>query len=438
MLLLRLSVGEGLMKEFNLLLGAGFSKALANISTGQELSREIFDEFDKSDDEQEKSLVNFNYGSNLISKKPDELLPPNGSISASFLINQKSGRPFQYLAQKDEMIHPLSMINQTDDEKEEHKNKIQNSFRNNFNYEMAAKHLTNILESAEIFGINSDKVDSLSNVLKKIKEKVFETTIKDPISWCLNENGEKQALEDFIFFLNYLLDQGYIINIFDLNHDQLIREIIKQGNLSEVYQDFFNRNEVFNIYKSDLKAYKFHKGLPKRRINHYKLHGDFQIIEDYYTGYALLAEFSVTNKYTWSRENNTNWWLLLTDSLLFQGEAKANSIFSSSYHSFAFTDFFKAVQSNEPLMIIGYGAGDSHINSVLDNRLKNHRGYNCVKSSRNEDKILFSCNEFIETILKQVFINLQGDYDPNLFYSRAGFEQGFLPNFRKLCMECYS
>jgi hypothetical protein len=429
-------VGEGLMKEFNLLLGAGFSKALAGISTGQELSREIFDEFDKSDDEQERSLVNFNYGSNLISKKSDELLPPNGTFSSSFLSKQTLRRPFQHLAQKDELIHPLSMINQTDDEKEEHKNKIQNSFRNNFNYEMAAKHLTNILESAEIFGINSEKVDSLSNVLKKIKEKVFETTIKDPISSCLNENGEKQALEDFIFFLNYLLDQGYIINIFDLNHDQLIRETIKLANLSEAYQDFFNRNEVFNIYKSDLKAYKFDKGLPKRRINHYKLHGDFQIIEDYYTGYALLAEFSATNKYTWSRENNTDWWSLLTDSLLFQGEAKANSIFSSSYHSFAFTDFFKAVQSNEPLMIIGYGAGDSHINSVLDNRLKNHRGYNCVKSSRNGDKVLFSCNEFTETILKKVFLNLQGDYDPNLFYSRAGFEQGFLPAFRR-CLKQY-
>ena len=89
-------------------------------------------------------------------------------------------------------------------------------------------------------------------------------------------------------------------------------------------------------------------------------------------------------------------------------------------------------------MIIGYGAGDSHINSVLDNRLKNHRGYNCVKSSRNEDKILFSCNEFIETILKQVFINLQGDYDPNLFYSRAGFEQGFLPAFLRLSKQWYS
>ena len=425
------------MKEFNLLLGAGFSKALANISTGQELSREIFDEFDKSDDEQEKSLVNFNYGSNLISKKSDELLPPNGTFSSSFLCKQILRRPFQDLAQKDELIHLLSMINQTDDEKEEHINKIQNSFRNNFNYEMAAKHLTNILESAEIFGINSEKVDSLSNVLKKIKEKVFKTTIKDSISWCLNENG-KQALDDFIFFLNYLLDQGYIINIFDLNHDQLIRETIKLANLSEVYQDFFNRNEVFNIYKSDLKAYKFHKGLPKRRINHYKLHGDFQIIEDYYTGYALLAEFSVTNKYTWSRENNTDWWSLLTDSFLFQGEAKANSIFSSLYHSFAFTDFFKAVQSNEPLMIIGYGGGDSHINSVLDNRLKNHLGYDCVKSSRNEDKILFSCNEFTETILKKVFINLQGDYDPNLFYSRKGFEQVFLPDFRRLLKRRYS
>ena len=177
---------------------------------------------------------------------------------------------------------------------------------------------------------------------------------------------------------------------------------------------------------------------PKRRINHYKLHGDFQIIRDYYQGWALLAKFSVTNKYTWSRENNTDWLSLLTDSLLFQGEAKANSIFSSLYHSFAFTDFFKAVQSNEPLMIIGYGGGDSHINSVLDNRLKNHLGYDCVKSSRNEDKILFSCNEFTETILKQVFINLQGDYDPNLFYSRAGFEQGFLPAFLTLSKQWYS
>ncbi|MEB3315851.1 MAG: hypothetical protein VKK32_06535 [Candidatus Melainabacteria bacterium] len=122
----------------------------------------------------------------------------------------------------------------------------------------------------------------------------------------------------------------------------------------------------------------------------------------------------------------------------FQGEAKANSIFSSLYHSFAFTDFFKAVQSNEPLMIIGYGGGDSHINSVLDNRLKNHRGYNCVKLSRNGDKVLFSCNEFTETILKQVFINLQGDYDPNLFYSREGFEQVFLPDFRRLLKRRYS
>jgi hypothetical protein len=83
-------------------------------------------------------------------------------------------------------------------------------------------------------------------------------------------------------------------------------------------------------------------------------------------------------------------------------------------------------------MIIGYGAGDSHINSVLENRC------NCRESSRNGDKVLFSCNEFAETILKQVFINFQGDYDPNLFYSRVGFERGFLPNFRKLCMECYS
>ena len=208
------------MKEFNLLLGAGFSKALANISTGQELSREIFDEFSNSEDEQERSLVNFNYGSNLISKKSDELLPPNGTISASFLINQKSIRPFQYLQNKDRMISTISMFNMTDNEKEEHKNKIQNTFRNNFNYETAAKHLTNIIESAEIFGINSEKVESLSNILKKIKEEVFKITTKDPISWRL-KNGEKQALNDFTFFLNYLLDQGYTINIFDLNHDQL-------------------------------------------------------------------------------------------------------------------------------------------------------------------------------------------------------------------------
>jgi hypothetical protein len=83
-------------------------------------------------------------------------------------------------------------------------------------------------------------------------------------------------------------------------------------------------------------------------------------------------------------------------------------------------------------MIIGYGGGDSHINSVLENRC------DCRKSSRNGDKVLFSCNEFTETILKQVFINLQGDYDPNLFYSRAGFEQGFLPAFLRLSKQWYS
>jgi hypothetical protein len=429
MLYLRLSAGEGLMKEFNLLLGAGFSKALAGISTGQELSREIFDEFSNSEDEQEKSLVNFNYEVYIRTGTGDHSLFAGAPPIYDFW---KDEIVFAHLKMSEALAH-IKNSRFMDYKKGELTNLLTERFISNFNYEAAAKHLTNIIESAEIFGINPEKVESLSSILKKIKEKVFKKTTKDPISWC------KQALDDFIFFLNYLLDQGYTINIFDLNHDQLIREIIKQGNLGSVYQDFFNRDEVINIYKSDLKAYEFDvdKGLPKRRINHYKLHGDFQIIWAFdekreRSGWALLSEFSAANKYTWSREEITNPGSLLSDSLLFEGEAKANSIFSSYYHSFAFTNFFKSIQSNEPLMIIGYGGGDSHINSVLENRC------DCRKSSRNGDKVLFSCNEFTETILKQVFINLQGDYDPNLFYSRAGFEQGFLPAFLRLSKQWYS
>ncbi|MFM7457039.1 MAG: hypothetical protein ACKO3R_00040, partial [bacterium] len=423
----------GLMKEFNLLLGAGFSKALADIPTGQELSREIFDEFSNSEDEQERSLVNFHYEVYIHTGTGDHSLFAGAPPIYDFW---KDEIVFAQLKRTEALAH-IENSRFTDHEKGELTNLLIERFRSNFNYEKAAKHLTNIYESAEIFDINPTKIKSLSNILKTIKEKVFLKTTKDPISWCLNENGEKQPLDDFIFFLNYLLDQGYIINIFDLNHDQLIRETIKLANLGEGYQDFFNRNKVIDVYKSDLKAYKFDSGLPRRRINHYKLHGDFQIICAFDEkreprGWALLSEFSAANKYTWSRENNTDRWLLLTDSLLFQGEAKANSIFSSPYHSFAFTNFFKAVQSNEPLMIIGYGGGDSHINSVLENRC------DCRESSQNGDKVLFSCNEFTETILKQVFINLQGDYDPNLFYSREGFEQVFLPDFRRLLKRRYS
>ena len=416
------------MKEFNLLLGAGFSKALANISTGQELSREIFEEFDKSDDEQERSLVNFNCEVYIHTGTGDNSLFAGAPPIYDFW---KDEIVFAQLKRTEALAH-IKNSRFTDHEKYELTNLLIERFISNFNYETAAKHLNNIIESAEIFSINPEKVESLSNILKKIKEKVFLKTTKDPISWCLNENGEKQPLDDFIFFLNYLLDQGYTINIFDLNHDQLIRETIKLANLSEGYQDFFNRNEVIDVYKSDLKAYKFDSGLSKRRINHYKLHGDFQIIWDYYKGYALLSEFSAANKYTWLREKITDFWSLLSDSLLFEGTAKANNIFSSYYHSFAFTNFFKSIQSNEPLMIIGYGGGDTHINSVLENRC------DCRESSRNGDKVLFSCNEFTETILKQVFINLQGDYDPNLFYSREGFEQVFLPDFRRLLKRRYS
>ncbi len=417
------------MKEFNLLLGAGFSKALADIPTGQELSREIFDEFSNSEDEQERSLVNFHYKVDYPGTGDHSLF----AVAPPVYDFWKDEIVFAQLKRTEALAH-IENSRFTDHEKGELTNLLIERFISNFNYEAAAKHLTNIIESAEIFGINSEKVESLSNILKKIKEKVFLKTTKDPISWRLNRNNEKQALDDFIFFLNYLLDQGYTVNIFDLNHDQLIREIIKQGNLGEIYQDFFNRNEGINIYQTDLQAYKFDSGLPKRRINHYKLHGDFQIIWDYYKGYALLAEFSAANKYTWSREEITNPRSLLSDSLLFEGEAKANSIFSSPYHSFAFIDFFKAIQSNEPLMIIGYGAGDSHINSVLENRC------DCFETSRNGDKVLFSCNEFTETILKKVFLYLKydGSYDPNLFYSEEGFEQGFLPAFLRLSKQWYS
>lgn len=401
------------MKYFNLLLGAGFSKALADIPTGQELSREFFDKFSQSDNEEEKNLANFNY-------ETYETYMHTGTGDSDLF----AGAPPIYDFWTENIIFPklkmpeaLQRIEQSNfiaTERRELEKLIKERFQDNFNYEMVAKHLTNLLESSEIFNIDSDRVRSLSGILNKIKKRVFDITTATPISWSLNEDNEPQALNDFIFFLKYLLDQGYTINIFDLNHDQLIREVIKTANLSEGYQDFFNREDIVNVYQSELKAYKFEDSLSKKRINHYKLHGDFQIIWDHYYGWVLLSEFSTANKYTWSADEYASL-SLLTDSLLFEGDAKPNSIFSSAYHSFAFANFFKSVQNDEAIMIIGYGGGDRHINAILDVSVDN--------------KVLLRCNEDTEAIIKDSLLCFDALYP--FFSSGEDFEKAFLPDFRK-------
>ncbi len=400
-------------KTFNLLLGSGFSKALAGIKTGIELSNEFFDSFLESKESLSYILADHNH---------IEYLSLGTSDSRFF--QEDSIREFAWEMIQLPFNKAMISIDQSSYEqyvKDEIKRVVSHKIKTAFNYEYCVMILKNYLSAAYVFNtaINETTKLEIQKTLRTIEKKVFDTT-------AYNVSINEKAKGDFLTFLRYLRFNGYTINVFDLNHDEIFENIIKEDScFKSQYQDFFDHKDVIKLYKNEeYSGYKFNYELPRKEINHYKLHGDFKILWDEYCGWLKL-----NNIEKWEFYDNRKWF---RPSLLYEGNSKAATIFSHRYHSFGFINLTKYMRPANPLMIVGYGFSDNHINSLIESIYAD-----LTPDFMRENKVtMYLPMGISEEIYNQCVVSsysFKCNYDQSEILLRQdseNFESGFLVDFK--------
>lgn len=352
-------------KIFNFLLGAGFSKAIANYPLGQEISNQIFD-----------YLLSIRERNKVANDLIEPLRKTQSEYSSGDCPALQDGRIAEayrklVFTSTSFFENEIQKIEISKDLKNELLNFHFDQIRKSFNYEVIVGELTSFLYTGNRCK-NSYDLNLLEEESKSIFEYIFSVIHK---SLSINNHGDLSfngSANQFISLLKYLLEKDCQINIFDLNHDQLVEDICKNNQeLSNHYNDFFentfdstslpsklNQDDIigkFNISKVN-------------RINHYKLHGAFTILNDcsanYHTAYKVtkplplnfyIKEYLRVVEQTW-RE------YVPMPTILFDSIFKTSNLHRSLYLSFCFNQFAK-IDSN--LLVIGYGRGDNHINSNI-------------------------------------------------------------------------
>lgn len=182
-------------KFLNIIIGAGFSKALCNFKDTKELDKKIF---------QEKELEIF-YKS---MKNDFKLSDFNFETAMEMIYNLAAAKP---------------MV--------QHRN------------DLIAKALEEVpndsFEYNHIPGRIAQIQDDFAN---KLAVKIS-TVLKDELS-AVNFKENERTHHDFANFLNEVLkhDPDLKINIFDLNFDEVFEYTIKENNLESLYENFFDCN----------------------------------------------------------------------------------------------------------------------------------------------------------------------------------------------------
>jgi len=202
--------------------------------------------------------------------------------------------------------------------------------------------------------------------------------------------GNYHPYDNFISYLNYLVDEGYVIHLFTLNHDILLDHICSHTGLWEYYSDGYNDlgspfygdltnkenvdgkpdiEEITTVYKVRSKTFtnKF-----ENQIRLYKLHGS---IDTHIMGIKGFDRPRIKNlfgvhDYFVEKKNEL-------DELVYErsmgntfpdflsGTTEKLRSYGDAYYSQLFEHLERELPTCEKLAVIGYGFWDSGINKFL-------------------------------------------------------------------------
>lgn len=188
----------------------------------------------------------------------------------------------------------------------------------------------------------------------------------------------------FAEILSYYVNQGYILDIYTLNHDLLLESLLSHTALKDMVCNGFG-GEVRQIKKKKYKT--FDVKYFNNNIRIYKLHGCIDI-HDLYNNMSGQLYIQILDGYSdenASLVNNTESASILP--LFLTGKtSKEKKYAKEPFHSML-KEFENNIGDVEKLIVIGYSGNDDYINSIL---YRNHNQWNttCVIDP-DADKHLF-------------------------------------------------
>ncbi len=294
-----------------------------------------------------------------------------------------------------------------------------NQIKKTFNYENISSELINFLYTSYRCKNKFKELNEISVLSKKIFKYIF--------SLLFNELGSTKEVNDrkknrqlrFQMMIKDLLEKGYEINIFDLNHDCLFENLCLQDNyLKGYYNDFFSEPSPETFIPESLKHTNTRvlNSNSRNLINHYKLHGSFSIFnlntKSSYMAYKIKnikkEEFYIKEIYRSLEQTHLPYVPLNT--ILFNSLFKTSDIYSSPYLSFCFNQFSKVLDS---LLAIGYSKNDIHVNSTI---LWNYKVQLKEFEFENKNILLLGTPENHKSLLKCFQNQSKGNYITDTCY----------------------
>lgn len=342
-------------KVFNIILGAGFSHSIAGLPLASQLSQSIYESMSAQ--------------GGLDRRIVDDLRTINHrtghSIGNSRHVLFQDMRFYEFylsLMYKD-LPDAYSSIDQYAEADTYQKRILKDIFyedlRKEWNYETIVSELRALRQSLRYFPnclSNQVKSENVQTVYDYFFRYIF-----DKVNNFTKINEEQK--NNFRTFLKYLVDLGYTVQIFDLNHDSLLEKIIREERfLSGLYCNFFDEYLEDESFQNAIgKRTKKLNLVMNNQILHYKPHGSFEIIY-HYAKHGFLKIDNLTSA-DWFQENEK---YLVKSTLLFADTYKSIDTLRSDYHAFCYGKLIKSFSRNNPLLSIGYGRGDDHLNYAIE------------------------------------------------------------------------
>lgn len=196
------------------------------------------------------------------------------------------------------------------------------------------------------------------------------------------DNGHANKFKQLI---HLFINQGYTVNIFDLNFDLIIESIFSSD---MNYNDYFGEYNLKGLYRNRPIDFtdSFDSDL-HNKINHFKLHGAFNIVHYFenmppdsrdlhkfgFRKFKLDSDIiqGLSNNYLKALDDINFYNFGETGSFLITGNLNklAHKGLGLSYLDFAFKNLHRSFDNSNLTMVIGYGGNDPDINPLLVNNL---------------------------------------------------------------------
>ncbi|MBE4948028.1 SIR2 family protein [Chryseobacterium culicis] len=235
-----------------------------------------------------------------------------------------------------------------------------------------------------------DKLNSISILIRTVDQLIDSILYNDK---DLFENGIIDKYQNFLKIIEKLIDDGYEINLFTLNHDLLLERLLSTG-LTYTYADGFQYFKTPYFIKQgnqQIRISYYTKNF-NSQINIFKLHGSIDnYIINYSEPYDMVKIPKQLNLLEIYREQEVDskhvevhLWTLYKPSFLSGDETKVEKYKSHNYYLELFKEFCSRLSKADMLISIGYGLMDSEINKMIFEHFPEDKKILVVKRSKTD------------------------------------------------------